>query len=281
MTAPENPYDAVAETSKSSPIPGRAWALILGAALIAGGGGYLAGQQTGTTSYALAPGGQIEAGTNTDGPTMLDDGLYDATIHGPGGSLTDTNDITAIHRRNDADPFALGALDAPVVISEFSDTECPFCARYNNETEARIIEKYVDSGLVRIEWNDMPINGAHADAGAKAVRAAAEQGRFHEFKTQLFANHSNAGGHPEFTIDDYMGFAEAAGVPDLDLFRQHATDDTFAPIIEEARSYGQQIGVTGTPSFVVGSQFISGAQPYENFERAILGELALLGAQEG
>ena len=180
MTSAVNPYEEErGRASTSAAIPGKAWALVLGAALIAGAGGYLAGQQTGTTSFALATGGQVVAGTDTAGPTMLDDALYDATIYGPGGTLTGSNDITAIHRRDAADPFAIGALDAPVVISEFSDTECPFCARYTTDTEAQIIEKYVDTGLVRIEWNDMPINGEHADAGARAIRAAAEQGKFH------------------------------------------------------------------------------------------------------
>ena len=282
MTSAVNPYEEErGRASTSAAIPGKAWALVLGAALIAGAGGYLAGQQTGTTSFALATGGQVVAGTDTAGPTMLDDARYDATIYGPGGTLAGSNDLTAIHRRDAADPFAIGALDAPVVISEFSDTECPFCARYTTDTEAQIIEKYVDTGLVRIEWNDMPINGEHADAGARAIRAAAEQGKFHEFKTELYANHPTAGGHPEFTIDDYVRFAETAGVSDLDLFRAHATDDSFTASVEAARSYGQQIGVTGTPSFLVGTQFISGAQPFENFDRAILGELAVLGAEQG
>ncbi|WP_293953427.1 thioredoxin domain-containing protein [uncultured Corynebacterium sp.] len=288
MTAPENPYenavDTTAETTppaeekgarKSSRIPGTAWALVLGAVLIAGAGGFFLGQQTTATSTVL--GREVAAGTNFSGPRALDSGLYDATIHGPGGPLTDPEDITVIHRRDDADPFAIGALDAPIVISEFSDTECPFCARHTRDTEHQIIERYVDAGLVRIEWNDMPINGDASVGGAKAVRAAAEQGKFHEFKTELYANHPTAGGHPDFGVEDYVHFAETVGVPDIELFRAHATDTTFDAAIAEARSYGQQIGITGTPSFVVGSQYLSGAQPYPNFERAILGELAMLG----
>lgn len=292
MTPPEiptdapqgrEPGDAPSNSAARRPLPGRAWAIVLAASLIAGGLGFLAGQQTGTTSYALATGGEITpgaGGTAGEGPTPLADGTYDASIFGPGTALTDTVDITAIHRRDAADPFAIGAVDAPVVISEFSDTECPFCARYRNETESRIIEKYVDTGLVRIEWNDMPINGENAEAGARAVRAAAEQGKFHEFTTELYANHPTTGGHPNFSTEDYVAFAEAAGVADIDTFRTHATDDTYTRVVAEAGSYAQQIGVTGTPSFLVGTQFISGAQPFESFERTILGELAVLGLAE-
>lgn len=293
MTAPENPYENVVDQALDNPSdnPGemppeqetrtnswKIWALGLGACLLAGAGGFILGQQTAPASTVL--GKDVEAGTNFAAPTALDSGLYDATIHGPGGPLNNTDDITVIHRRDDADPFAIGALDAPVVISEFSDTECPFCARHTRDTEPQIIDKYVDAGLVRIEWNDMPINGEASVGGAKAVRAAAEQGKFHEFKTELYANHPTVGGHPGFGVEDYVRFAETVGVPDIELFRAHATDTTFDAAIAEARSYGQQIGITGTPSFVVGGQYLSGAQPYGNFERTIIGELAMLGLSE-
>ncbi|WP_080794402.1 DsbA family protein [Corynebacterium pacaense] len=266
-----------AEVSARRAIPGRAWAIVVAAALLTGAAGYFAGQHNSTTSYALATGGVVAPGTETAGPTSGADGTFDATIYGSGAPLTAGADITAVHRRNPADPFAVGALDAPVVISEFSDTECPYCARYTNETESQIITRFVDTGLVRIEWNDMPINGPLAVEGAKAGRAAAEQGRFQEFKKELYANHPATGGHPEFTIDDYVAFAETAGVTDIDLFRRHATDDTFTASVDAAQAYGQEIGITGTPAFVVGTQFVSGAQPYASFEKAILGELAVLG----
>lgn len=204
--------------------------------------------------------------------TKFSDGKGDPMIFGPGGD-TKSGDITVVHRKKENDPFAVGAVDAPVVISEFSDFECPFCSRHANVTEPDILKKYVEKGLVRIEWNDFPVNGPAAIEAAKAGRAAAAQGKFQEFKHELYTASKDISGHPEFGIEDFMKFAEKAGVADLDKFRQQATDDTYTEVIETATSYASQIGITGTPAFVVGDQFVSGAQPLEVFEQVIQEQL--------
>ncbi|MCG7276271.1 DsbA family protein [Corynebacterium singulare] len=203
--------------------------------------------------------------------TKFSDGTGDPMMFGPGGD-TMSGDITVVHRRKDNDPFAVGAVDAPVVISEFSDFECPFCSRHANVTEPTL-QHYVDKGLVRIEWNDYPVNGPAAVEAAKAGRAAAAQGKFAEFKHELYSASKDISGHPEFGIEDFMKFAQKAGVKDLKKFRQEATDDTYSEVIETATSYASQIGISGTPAFVVGDQFIGGAQPAEAFDQVIQEQL--------
>ena len=225
-----------------------------------------AATQSPTASQDLAK----DADKATPG-TKFSDGTGDPMMFGPGGD-TMSGDITVVHRRKDNDPFAVGAIDAPVVISEFSDFECPFCSRHANVTEPTL-QKYVDKGLVRIEWNDYPVNGPAAIEAAKAGRAAAAQGKFTEFKNELYSASKDIEGHPEFGIDDFMTFAKKAGVHDLKKFRQEATDDTYTEVIEQATSYASQIGISGTPAFVVGDQFVGGAQPPEAFEQVIKEQL--------
>ncbi|OFN77480.1 disulfide bond formation protein DsbA [Corynebacterium sp. HMSC074E01] len=229
-----------------------------------------AAQET-TTSTAPTEDLAKDADKATPG-TKFSDGKGDPMMFGPGGD-TMSGDITVVHRKKDNDPFAVGAVDAPVVISEFSDFECPFCSRHANVTEPDILKKYVEKGLVRIEWNDFPVNGPAAVEAAKAGRAAAAQGKFQEFKHELYTASKDISGHPEFGIEDFMKFAKKAGVADLQKFRQQATDDTYAEVIETATSYASQIGITGTPAFVVGDQFVSGAQPLEVFEQLIQEQL--------
>ncbi|TRX31994.1 disulfide bond formation protein DsbA [Corynebacterium guaraldiae] len=229
-----------------------------------------AAQET-ATSTATAEDLAKDAAKATPG-TKFSDGKGDPMMFGPGGD-TKSGDITVVHRKKENDPFAVGAVDAPVVISEFSDFECPFCSRHANVTEPDILKKYVEKGLVRIEWNDYPVNGPAAIEAAKAGRAAAAQGKFQEFKHELYAASKDIDGHPEFSIEDFMKFAKKAGVADLDKFRQQATDDTYTEVVETATRYASQIGITGTPAFVVGDQFVGGAQPPEAFEQIIQEQL--------
>lgn len=217
---------------------------------------------------------KVKPGTGAREATAKEDGTFDAQIQGPGGELKSQEDIIKVHRRNPADPFAIGAIDAPLVISEFSDFECPFCARYATQTEPSILKDYVEKGLVRIEWNDLPINGANAVAAAKAGRAAAEQGKFHEFKTALFAESATKNGHPNFGQADFERFATTAGVPDMEKFKADATSDKYDAAVSQAQQYGSGIGVSGTPAFLIGTKFVSGAQPWETFETTIAEQLA-------
>lgn len=281
--------------ARKATIPALAWVLVAVIVVMAFIIGFLVGRQTApapvaapapeTTATAPAPdepdravlarqAAEVTPGTRDEGPKADADGRFDATIHGPGEEITSAEDVLKVHRRNADDPFAVGALDAPVVISEFSDFECPFCSRFANTTEQLILDEYVAEGLVRLEWNDLPVNGPMAEDAAKAGRAAAAQGKFREYKHALYSATKDVQGHPNHTIEDFVRYAEEAGVPDLERFRADATDGTFDEAVSAAKAYGASIGVNGTPSFFIGESYVSGAQPAEVFEQVIIEELA-------
>ncbi|WP_151641218.1 thioredoxin domain-containing protein [Corynebacterium sp. 11A] len=295
--------------SPISQVPTVVWALFSVLLVIAGLGGYLVGTQTAdTTATQAAPTSaqqdsgnaatseesaveklskeeiaelvaQVKPGTGSL-DAESEDGSFDATIYGPGGEIQSVADIMKVARRDAADPFAYGAVDAPVVISEFSDFECPFCSRYANTTEPELIDQYVKDGLVRIEWNDYAINGPHAVNAAQAGRAAAAQGKFFAFKHALYTASKDITGHPEFGREDYIRFAKEAGVEDMDAFTEALDNETYAEPVAEAQRYANGLGIQGTPSFVVGTRFVSGAQPTETFVEVINVELAKVAAGE-
>src|SRR5581483_1346412 len=84
----------------------------------------------------------------------------------------------AAARRMPGDPLALGRSDAPVVISEWGDFQCPYCRAYTLNTEPSLVRQYVDSGRVRMEWHDFAYLGPESELAARAARAAGRQGRF-------------------------------------------------------------------------------------------------------
>ncbi|MFD5868331.1 thioredoxin domain-containing protein [Corynebacterium sp. NPDC060344] len=273
--------DQPADTRSMKTVPPALWVWFAALLLLIGGLAFIAGDRFG-------PGGGgndgvnlagASAGSNDGGPVAKEDGTYDAGIVGPraGAAIATMEDISEVHRRDEADPFALGAVDAPVVMTLFSDFECPFCARYAVETQPNLVADYVDSGLVRIEWNDSAASGAAAQA-AQAGRAAAAQGKFWEFQKAIFdAAVAKGNGHPEFTVEELADAARAAGVEDMELFQKQLDDGTWEKAVQESTSYAQSIGVQGTPQFVIGTTPISGALPEQNFRDTI--ELELMKAE--
>ena len=162
--------------------------------------------------------------------------------------------------------LAQGPSDAPIVLVEFSDYQCPFCAR-SQETVERLLAKYGDK--VHHVFMDFPIAQIHPRAMPASIagRCAGEQGKFWEFHKQLFRNQRE--------LTD-VNFKKWAGDLKLDVTKFEAcrTGGGQEAAIEKTMDAGQKVGVTGTPAFFLNGVMISGAQPYEVFEQLIEGELA-------
>ena len=173
-----------------------------------------------------------------------------------------------LSRRIEGDPMAIGSADAPLVIVEYSDYRCPFCAKFSRDTEPELLERYVDEGKLRIEWRDMPIFGEQSLVGARAGRAAAEQGLFWEYNTAIFAD-APATGHPDLAPEKLRSFAEQVGMPDLDRFEADAASTKFDEAISADASAAQAMGVMSTPSFSVNGHPMIGAQPTPEFLKLV------------
>lgn len=171
-------------------------------------------------------------------------------------------------RREADDPLALGPLDAPVVMVMFSDFRCPFCARFSRETEPELVERYVDEGLLRIEWRDFPVFGEQSRLAARAGRAAADQGRFWQFTRAVYEAAPDRG-HPDLTPRVLHDFAVQAGLEDLDAFDEALRSDRYATSIDADVSQARGLGISGTPSFAVNGRPIVGAQPTPAFVAVI------------
>ncbi|MFI7575737.1 DsbA family protein [Micromonospora sp. NPDC049497] len=189
-----------------------------------------------------------------------------AAAGGSAGGQTE-NPFAGLARRAPNDPLALGKPDAPVVILEYADFQCPFCGRHARETEPKLIKEYVDKGLVRIEWRDLPYLGAESNDAAAAGRAAAAQGKFWEFHNAVYAKERrvNSGSLSEDALRD---IARSIGL-DLDRFDTDRTSAATRTAVLRDQQEATSMGITGTPAFIVGDTPIVGAQPYEAFQQAI------------
>src|SRR5690606_24672173 len=95
-------------------------------------------------------------------------------------------ELLARARRDADDPRAVGSPDAPVVLIEYSDFQCPFCGRFARETKPDLIRDYVDKGVLRMEWRNFPVFGAESEQAARAGWAAGRQDRFWRFHDEAY-----------------------------------------------------------------------------------------------
>lgn len=258
-------------------IPGAAWAaiaVIIGlfalviAAQFLDGGDATADSAVETTDSGAA--GTEPDGTSSDGDATVDSGdsaEVQAGVPGPReGELP-------VVRRDANDPMAIGDVDAPVVLVEWIDYRCPFCAVYSTDILPTIEDEYVASGQVRVEINDVSFFGEESEDAAVAARAAGEQGKYIEYMTVVFDN-APSSGHPDMPVEKLVGFAEDAGVPDIAQFTADLDREDLRAAVQKSTSDAQQLGVSAVPFFAVGTQSISGAQPVDVFRQFIDARLA-------
>jgi protein-disulfide isomerase len=153
---------------------------------------------------------------------------------------------------------SIGRADALVTIVEFSDFQCPFCAR-EAPVLAHVRAKYGDA--VRIVYRHMPV---HRDAmlAAEASVAAAEQGKFWPFHDQVFAHF----GH--LTRADLDSFAKAIGL-DMTAFDQALDTRRYHDAVVGEYTAAEAFGVDGTPTMFINGQPIVGARDEAMLERII------------
>ncbi|MFE3994845.1 DsbA family protein [Streptomyces goshikiensis] len=177
-----------------------------------------------------------------------------------------TGELLKLARRESGDKLAVGRADAPVVLIEYSDFKCGYCGKFARDTEPELMKKYVEDGTLRIEWRNFPIFGADSEAAAKAAWAAGQQDRFAAFHAAAYAEGSKEKGFGETRL---VELARQAGVPDLERFKKDMAGETAAEALRKDQEEGYRIGVSSTPSFLVGGRPIAGAQPLAAFESAI------------
>ncbi len=149
---------------------------------------------------------------------------------------------------------ALGPEDAKYVIREFSDFECPFCAKFAAEGFPQIKEKLISRGDVRFEYHHFPLISIHQNAFAAAEAsecvAAAKADDFWVFHDALFEN-GQAWSKLENPNPYFVRLAKDLGL-ESDAVKQCLEDRTVAISIDDAYNQaGGVLGIRGTPTLFI------------------------------
>ncbi|MBR9691585.1 thioredoxin domain-containing protein [Candidatus Woesearchaeota archaeon] len=199
--------------------------------------------------------------SDLDGTATAPTEAQPAQPRGDSGSATD---MAALVDDDDVE----GDADAPVTIVEWSDYECPFCARFYEQTLGQIREEYIDTGKVKLVFRDYPLNfHANAQKAAEAAECAGEQEKYYEMHDLLFEKGVTGG------VSAFKGFAKEIGL-DTNEFDECLDSGAMADEIAKDMRDGQAAGIQGTPGFIINGQLVSGAQPFDAFKQVIEAELA-------
>ncbi|WP_243304488.1 DsbA family protein [Geothrix oryzisoli] len=171
------------------------------------------------------------------------------------------------------EPFK-GASGARVAILEYSDFDCPYCARYATQVFPRLDADYVRTGKVKYFFRDLPLP-VHPDAQFKAriARCAGEQGKFWEAHDRLFADQR-----------PFDPAALAKLVRDLGLdaaaFNASLEGGKYAENIRLSVASAERMQIQGAPAFLFGTlnaegqvlsvtKVVLGAESYESFKETL------------
>jgi protein-disulfide isomerase len=174
-----------------------------------------------------------------------------------------------------ADGRAWGPTDAPVLIEEFADFQCPFCVEFATSVGQQLADAYAESGLVRFEYNNFAFIGNESIRAAEAAECANEQGQFWQYHDTLFANQrgENIGAFSDAML---RNFAIAIGLDDAE-FNECLDSGRHESAIRAEKVQGEGRGVTSTPTLFLNGEKLPGGLTFEQYQQLI--EAALAEAQ--
>ena len=167
---------------------------------------------------------------------------------------------------------------APLVLVEYSDYQCPFCARHVRETAPLIDREYVRTGKLRTVFADLPLERSHPLAlrAAEAAACAGEQKRFWEMHDRLFASQDR--------LEPWGAHAEALSL-DGPAFDECLASGRHATGIRRGVTEAARLSIATTPYFLIGRSerggtsvrvvaTLAGARPFAAFKEMLDGLLA-------
>lgn len=198
----------------------------------------------------------------------------------PAAALTTPEAVT----RPNVDFNAAGNPDAPIRLDEYSDFQCPYCARFYQTTESQLMDSYVADGTVYFVYNTFgEFIGPESVSTAEAAYCAGDQGKFWEMHDIILSNQNgeNQGGFADRRL---IQFAETLKL-DMDKFNTCFNGNDYKDTIDQDMKDGLAAGVKATPSFVmsytvngeVKTKLIEGAQSFDGFKQEFEAALAEMG----
>lgn len=162
-----------------------------------------------------------------------------------------------------------GSPDAPVVMYEMSDFQCPYCRDFALETMPALEREYITSGKIRLTFINLPLVKVHTNtmAAAEVAMCAARQGKFWPVHDRLF-QHQGQWAEQKDPGPYLLALADSARVDHAQL-ADCVTSGATRPAIEADAAAARRAGAHSTPTFYIEGGLIEGAAPLAAFRAAL------------
>jgi protein-disulfide isomerase len=151
-----------------------------------------------------------------------------------------------------------GNPEAKVVVTDYSDFQCPACQQFFTNVETPLKTEYKDR--IKFVYKHFPLS-IHASAlkAAQAAEAAGEQGKFWEYHAKLFerqAQDANANNGDIWTNEELIGYARELGL-DTQKFEESLKSEKFRKAVKDSQKEAEDRGFSGTPTILINNEPIS------------------------
>jgi protein-disulfide isomerase len=161
-----------------------------------------------------------------------------------------------------AGDVVLGSKDAPVMVIEYGDYQCPFCGAFVRDIEPGIRENYVRTGKARLVFRNFQFLGPESLAAGEAAECARDQEQFWGYHDALYREEIADGREHNGNLNEAL-FLRLARDLKLDeaAFTACLRNRTHAATVTEETARGRELGVNATPTTFVNGVEIRGLAP--------------------
>lgn len=161
----------------------------------------------------------------------------------------------------------LGDPNAPVTMIEYSSLSCPHCADFHREILPQLKKDYIDTGKVKLELREFPLNDAAA-LGTLLVRCAPED-KYFPLMDMLFAQQRKWLGAKDKLLDELKTLGGFAGLSTDTMDKCFDDNDLFIKIKSQIPVWKEASNINAVPTLIIGDKRIEGTYPYDVYKDAI------------
>ena len=176
---------------------------------------------------------------------------------------------------------SIGPANAPIVIVEFSDYQCPYCTQWHDTTYKPLLAAY--PGKIRLVYRNYPLPfHQNAFMSAEAAECAGDQNAYWQYHDALFANNDQLNNQAGTVVDNSFYVNLASGLSlDTTAFSTCLTTGKYKQAVQSDLDYANSLpadsdgsaAISGTPTFFINGYRIVGAEPLAYFQQMIDAQL--------